>query len=124
VGGDVFGVGVYVASAAVEVEVGVAKGVDVYAVLGVGVEANMWKTSGLGVMESFLLSLDAAVISFGSLLPFVDWLVATLDYHFLSPEPFSRTKFGSSVLFARSERRYLSVCCPPLPDLLERQSAS
>lgn len=122
--GDVFGVEVCVVSAAVEVEVGVAKGVDEYDEVGAGVEVNMRKASGLGVTESFLLSSGAAVVSFGSLLPSGDWLVATLDCHCLLPEPFFRTKFGSYVLFARSGRRYLFVCCPPLPDLLERQSAS
>lgn len=121
---DVFGVGVCVVSAVVEVEVDVAKGVDVYAEVDADVEANMRKTSELEVRESFLLSSGAAVVSFGSLLPSGDWPVVTLDCHYLLPEPSSRTMFGSSVLFVRNGRRYLSVCCPPLPDLLERQSAS
>ena len=95
-----------------------------YAEVGAGVEVNMRKASGLGVRESFLLSSGAAVVSFGSLLPSGDWLVATLDCHYLLLEPFFRTTFGSSVLFARSGRIYLFVCCPLLPDLLEHQSVS
>jgi hypothetical protein len=127
-----FGAGVRVEVVAVGAEVDYARGVVVVVDVGVDadiavdaeVEAYMWKLLGLEERGLFLQNLDAAVAFFGLPLPHGRLLVATMDCRFLSLEPSSHTRFGSSELFARSKKRCPFACCPPLPGLPKRQYAS